>query len=230
MEINKHREDRWNRIYAEYRPVDLRDVTLSVEPLFDTCLMMFAKKTTHVLDFGCGTGDILFQYAQYKAKSKGVGIDLAEKGIAFAKETSKMSQYRNLHFFEGDESFLKNFETGQFDGIILSNVLDVMSENLSHDTVVELNRILKNGGYWFIKLNPFYSSNELREMDYEKIGHHMYGEKGELYLRQESTSYWMKFFNKIGAVERYVEFPYNWQPGMNRIFLVKKNKKIKMNF
>lgn len=81
-------KDMWNDIYAESKPVDLRHTVLSVEPLFDTCLMMFAEKTNSVLDFGCGTGDILFQYAQYKRKSKGVGIDSAEKGIAFAKATT----------------------------------------------------------------------------------------------------------------------------------------------
>ncbi len=215
-------KDMWNDIYAESKPVDLRHTVLSVEPLFDTCLMMFAEKTNSVLDFGCGTGDILFQYAQYKRKSKGVGIDSAEKGIAFAKATTRLSGYRNLHFFEGDENFLDTFEPGRFDGIILSNVLDVMPESIGYDTALKLNRVLKDGGYWFIKLNPFYSAEELKGMEYEEMGPHMYGENGILRLKQEPTPYWMEIFNKIGQVERYVEFPYEWQSGMNRIFMIKK--------
>lgn len=226
MGIYKHKEDIWNEIYGEGKPTDLRNVTLSVEPLFDTCLMMLAGKTECVLDFGCGTGDILFQYAQHKRKCKGVGIDPAEKGISFAKETAKMSGYRGLHFFEGDESFLDTFEPGRFDGIILSNVLDIMPESVGYDTVVKLNRVLKDGGYWFIKLNPFYSAQELKNMDYEEIGPHMYGENGMLRLKQEATPYWMEIFNKIGKLERYVEFPYEWQPGMNRVFLIQKCQSI----
>lgn len=217
-----YKKDLWNEIYAESKPVDLRTMTLNVEPLFDTCLMMFSHKTSNVLDFGCGIGDILFQYAQYKRKPKGVGIDLAEEGINFAKKTAKLSEYRNLHFFEGDESFLDTFEDNRFDGIILSNVLDVMPESVGYETALKLNRVIKEGGYWFIKLNPFYSSDEISNMQYEEIGPHMYGEKGILRLKQEPTPYWMEIFNKIRQVERYVEFPYEWQPGMNRVFMIKK--------
>lgn len=219
-------KDRWNAIYEESKPVDLRQMSLSVEPLFDTCLAMFAEKTNRVLDFGCGTGDILFQYVQYKKKVRGVGIDPSEKGIAFAQDTAKMSGYSNLRFFEGDESFLETFESGSFDGIILSNVLDIMPESVGYDTVLELNRVLKDGGYWFIKLNPFYSSEELEDMEYEEMGPHLYGEKGVLCLKQEPTPYWMEIFNKVGVVERYLEFPYSWQPGMNRLFMIKKCENI----
>lgn len=59
-------------------------------------------------------------------------------------------------------------------------------------------------------------------MEYEEIGLHMYGEHGVLRLKQEDTDYWMKAFSRFGEVERYVEFPYTWQQGMNRIFLVRK--------
>lgn len=222
MELYRRKEEKWNDIYAESRPVDLRNRTLSVEPLFDVCLMMFADKTKRVLDFGCGTGDILFQYAQYNKDCRGVGIDPAEKGIAFAKETAKLSGYRNLHFFEGDGSFLDTFEPERFDGVILSNVLDIMPESIGYDTVKRLNRVLKDGGYWFIKLNPFYSPKELKNMEYEEVGPHMYGENGSLRLNQAPTPYWMDIFRHIGTLERYVEFPYDWQPGMNRVFLIRK--------
>ncbi|WP_373213429.1 hypothetical protein [Ruminococcus sp. 5_1_39BFAA] len=141
------------------------------------------------------------------------------------KKTAKLSGYRNVHFFEGDENFLDTFEEERFDGIILSNVLDVMTEDVGYHTLVNLDRVLCDGGYWFIKLNPFYSKEELQAMNYEEMGEHMYGEKGILHLKQESTPYWMKVFGEVGEVERYVEFPYEWQPGMNRIFLVKKRSR-----
>lgn len=224
MEVYEKQKDRWNEMYSDSDPVDLRKMELTVEPLFDTCLMMLAYKTSNVLDFGCGTGDILFQYAQYKKKGTGVGIDPAEKGVAFAKETVKKSGYKNLHFFRGDADFLDMFDAGKFNGIILSNVLDVMTKDQSSEVLLKLDRVLSEGGYWFIKLNPFYSEEELAEMEYEDLGEHMYGENGVLYLRQENTPYWMEIFNKFGEVERYVEFPYTWQPGMNRIFLVKKKR------
>ena len=44
--------------FKECTPVDLRKLDLKVETMFDEALKLFAEKTTNVLDFGCGTGDI----------------------------------------------------------------------------------------------------------------------------------------------------------------------------
>ena len=86
-------------VYSESEPVDLRNVTLRVEPLFDTCLKMLASKTDRVLDFGCGTGDILFQYVQCSKKGRGVGVDVAENGINFAKKDCKIEWLPECSFF-----------------------------------------------------------------------------------------------------------------------------------
>ena len=51
----------WNETYSECKLVDLKGKPLSVEPMFDICLDIFASKCKKVLDFGCGTGDIIFQ-------------------------------------------------------------------------------------------------------------------------------------------------------------------------
>ena len=56
----------WNQVFKECTPVDLRTLDLQVETMFDEALKLFAQKTTNVLDFGCGTGDISFQYLQYQ--------------------------------------------------------------------------------------------------------------------------------------------------------------------
>lgn len=215
-------KDFWNRVYSECTPVDLRTLTLTVEPTFDACLRLFGEKTKRVCDFGCGTGDILFQYAQYYPDHYGIGIDESESGIAFANQTAKLSNYHNYKFIVGDTDTLSEFQDGEFDGIILSNVLDVMPERISNETVQALNRILKDQGYWFIKLNPFYSRDEIKEMDYQEIGMHMYVEDGVLRLRQESTLYWINYAHHLGKVERILEFEYPWQEGLNRLFLVRK--------
>lgn len=185
----------WNEIYSECQPVDLRKINLTVEPGFDGILKEFGEKTSRVLDFGCGTGDIIFQYMQDFPKKKGVGIDKAEKGIAFAKETAKLSGYNRLHFFNGNSEMLDDFENGEFDGIILSNVLDVMPESVDETVLKRLDRVLTPGGYWFIKMNPYYTTKELRELDYESKGNHLYEEDGILRLHQETTNHWKKYSN-----------------------------------
>ena len=212
----------WNEIYSEYNPVDLRKINLTVEPGFDGCLKEFGSKTNRVLDFGCGTGDIIFQYIQYFPDKKGVGIDEAEKGIEFAKKTAEISKYQEVHFFTGGSDLLLDFEDEEFDGIILSNVLDVMPEDMDESLLKNLDRVLKKGGYWFVKLNPYYTVKELRQFDYENEGGHLYEEEGILKLHQETTNHWKKIFQSYGQIERYMEFLYPWQEGLNRLFLIKK--------
>ena len=55
----------WNETYSECKLVDLKGKPLSVEPMFDICLDIFASKCKKVLDFGCGTGDIIFQCYEF---------------------------------------------------------------------------------------------------------------------------------------------------------------------
>ena len=45
----------WNRVFEECIPVDLRNLDLKVEPMFDEALKLFAEKTTKILGFGSGT-------------------------------------------------------------------------------------------------------------------------------------------------------------------------------
>ena len=211
----------WNSVYRESPSADLSKEELTVEPMFDGCLRYFAEHTRRVLDFGCGSGDILFQYHQYTPKNRGVGIDESKEGICSAKKTAQLRGYQNLNFFEADVSMLDIFETGEFDGIILSNVLDVMPENVAIDLLDRLDHITKKNGYWFIKLNPYYTQEELKSFGYHQLQPRLYDDQGVLRLRQESTGYWEEVLDRYGTIEDYLEFSYPWQKGMNRLLLLK---------
>ena len=83
----------WNQVFKECTPVDLRKLDLKVETMFDEALKLFAEKTTNVLDFGCGTGDI--------STHKVLGIDASKVGIQyniifFIKTCFQLYQYGNL--------------------------------------------------------------------------------------------------------------------------------------
>lgn len=95
----------WNEIYSEYQAVDLRNTDMRWNRALIT-VAGIRRKTSYVLDFGCGTGDIIFQYIQNFPGKKGVGIDEAERGIEFARKTANMSGYRGLHFFTGNQQYV----------------------------------------------------------------------------------------------------------------------------
>ena len=231
----------WNQVFKECTPVDLRTLDLQVETMFDEALKLFAQKTTNVLDFGCGTGDISFQYLQYQPTHKVLGIDASKTGIEFATETARLSDYKTATFLEGMFSFflssyyifffktatflegtdhtVKQLEENSFDGVILSNVLDVMPKDVSKEVVEDLERVLKPGGYWFIKMNPYYSKEELESFGYENMGNNIYEENHIMRLRQATTNYWKERFARFGKEIIYLEFEYPWQEGMNRLFV-----------
>lgn len=224
MEAYERETDMWNKIFEEYQPMDLRGMELKVEPMFDEALELFAGKTKRVLDFGCGTGDISFQYLQSQPDNQIVGVDKAETGIRFAKETARLSHYRKTNFLTGGEELLDLFHKKNYDGVILSNVLDVMPKDVSCETMQRLNQLLKSDGYWFIKMNPYYSKEELDSFGYQKKGENLYEEEGILHLRQATTEYWKKQLSELGEIIIYLEFQYPWQKGMNRLFVIKKKQ------
>ena len=59
---------------------------------------------------------------------------------------------------------LAGFGAGEFDGVILSNVLDVMPKKADESVLRNLDRVLAPGGYWFIKLNPFLFPQGLKKV------------------------------------------------------------------
>lgn len=212
----------WNQVYSECELVDLNGEKLEVEPTFDACLKVFAQNTRRVLDYGCGTGDILFQCADFNYLTYGMGIDRSEVGIHYAEKMAHLNHYHQLDFVTGDIDYLKQMDDECFDGIILSNVLDVTPQDIARTIFTELTRILKPEGYLFLKLNPYASQEELIQLGLTPIGDNLYAEDGVLRLHELDTQSWCHILENSYNIERYLEFPYPWQEGMNRLFLLKK--------
>ena len=155
----------WNDTYSECKLVDLKGKPLSVEPMFDICLDIFASKCKKVLDFG----DIIFQCYEFGNTSYGLGVDVSETGINYATKMAKINNYDNLEFKVGNISALDSYEDGSFDGIILSNVLDVMPKNVAAEAFSKLTRLIPKGGLMFVKLNPYYEEGYLESFGFKPI-------------------------------------------------------------
>ncbi len=212
----------WNVTYSNEKICDLSCQPLTVEPMFDARLSLFSEECPYVLDYGCGTGDILFQCFQNGNTASGLGVDLSDTGIRFARQTADKSGYSELNFLQGDISVLSQYEAGAFDGIILSNVIDVMPFETAHSLFNRLTELLTDQGLIFLKLNPFYSKEELASLGLIPLKDTLYQKDGILCLNELPTASWYNFFEPSFLVERYLEFPYDWQKGMNRLFLLRK--------
>lgn len=212
----------WDKVYASCNLEDLTGLELSVEPTFDACLTIFSENSERVMDFGCGTGDILFQCAQYGNLEYGIGIDRSEVGIKFGKQMVNLNHFKQLDFIVGDITQVSQMEEESFDGIILSNVLDVIPKDTAETILKELTRLLKKDGLMFIKLNPYVNDNKLKELGLNCFYDNLYEKDGYLRIRRIETSELERQFEENFCIERYLEFPYPWQDGMNRLFLLRK--------
>lgn len=212
----------WNKTYSKCKIVDLKGKSLSVEPMFDICLDIFASKCKNILDFGCGTGDIIFQCYEFGNMYFGLGVDLSSAGIEFARKMTTVNNYKGLNFDIGDISYFDGYEEGSFDGIILSNVLDVMPKDVAVKTFNRLTELLSPKGLMFVKLNPYYDKADMEEWNMTQIKDNLFEEDGVLRYRELDTASWKQSFEKSYNILRYLEFPYPWQEGMNRLFLLQK--------
>lgn len=190
--------------------------------MFDICLDIFASKCKNILDFGCGTGDIIFQCYEFGNMDFGLGVDLSSAGIEFARKMTTVNNYKGLNFDIGDISYFDGYEEGSFDGIILSNVLDVMPKDVAVKTFNRLTELLSPKGLMFVKLNPYYDKADMEEWNMTQIKDNLFEEDGVLRYRELDTASWKQSFEKSYNILRYLEFPYPWQEGMNRLFLLQK--------
>ena len=97
-----------------------------------------------------------------------------------------------------------------------------VSKNIAAETFSKLTRLLPKGGLMFVKLNPYYEEGYLESFGFKPIANNLFEEDGVLRYREVDTASWKQAFEKYYEIIRYLEFPYPWQEGMNRLFLLQK--------
>lgn len=87
-----------------------------------------------VVDFGCGTGDLLFQLAG-KIHS-GIGIDYSQSLIAYAQRRMEREQIGNLNFIQMDLN--EHFPKNQADYAIASLFFHVLPRDCAHQLLKQM--------------------------------------------------------------------------------------------
>ncbi len=98
-------------------------------------------KNTHVLDVGCGTGYQLLRMAS-KIKA-GVGVDLADRMIAFARKQQEKEGVDHLSFDLASADDLSQFGDNEFDLATMTLVLHEMDTELRIPALKEMARVSK---------------------------------------------------------------------------------------
>lgn len=101
------------------------------------------KKDGKVLDFGCGSGNLLFRFV--KNGYKCWGIDLSPLAIKYINRKIKQQQLRQLEAHVGDETYLFNKKNReQFDAVVSGETIEHIKDDAR--VVKGFYNVIKKGG------------------------------------------------------------------------------------
>ncbi len=202
-----------NAYYRTLRPGTPKDGTLSPEVL-NRAVDWLCRDSRAVLDFGCGSGGLSFACALRGVDSV-LGIDGAEEGVRYARACGEaLPQCR---FLQGSVELLKDLQEGQFDGLILSNILDNLRPEDSADVLRESARALAPGGKALVKLNPFLTAWQIQEWNIRVLEEDLLDDG--LLLWNKPDAFWVETLSRYYSEIRQLDVYYQEADQHNRLFL-----------
>ncbi|MGD2249973.1 MAG: class I SAM-dependent methyltransferase [Candidatus Methanofastidiosia archaeon] len=210
----------WDAVFAQKKPVNPENplppgIEEGVEWLVNTCVS--------IIDFGCGRGSIVLRCAVLGANSV-VGIDISLEGINIAEHAVAEYNVPGAVFICGELSELSKFKENEFDGGILSNIVDNVHPEDAAILLEEYHRILNFSGRVFLTLNPYFPAEVLEKWNVEEIAENFYKEESGLYFwnvsDDEMTDVLSDYFSIVKKAE--VELPEHEQ--VNRVYYLENKK------
>ena len=177
----------------------------------------------NVLDYGCGGG-----WASFIASKSGAhqvtAVDLGEDIIETVKTYAKSYNINNVMAKKIEPDWLKTVPDKTYDGLISSNVLDVVPIETAQEIIKQLARIVTDNAKVIISLN-FYMSEEMAQKRNIQLMEHKYLiMNGVLRLTSLKDEEWEALFSPYFKV---IKLDYFAWPGeakeTRRLFILKKN-------
>jgi len=212
-------EDDKNEILNEMKEDDYKSLAPSakliraVEELHDL---------NNVLDYGCGIGWASIICA--KKNSFVTSVDVTESSLELLKLYSNVFNVNDkINIIKIDSSWLKGENDNKYDGIISSNVLDVLPKRMSEEIVKEFYRILKNDSYLIVGLNYYIEPNKAREAKMNINDDNELYIDGVLRLLDKSDDEWIELFSKYFNIEKLEYFAWEGEDNeRRRLFYLRK--------
>ncbi len=187
----------------------------------EKCLDWLVKGGSSIIDFGCGNGKLLLRCLAKGAK-KGIGIDISSEGIKKAEKFLEENGLEDrIDFIKGGTEVLSTLEDNDFDGGILSNIIDNLIPEDAIEVLDEFGRIIKPDGKIFLKLNDYVEPKEMEAYNTEKIDENLYREEEGLYLWNLKEDYIEDILKERFVIERKVEVEFKEHDQINRLFYLR---------
>ena len=176
----------------------------------------------NVLDYGCGLGWASIICA--KSNSFVTAVDVIDSGLELLKLYSKVFKIENkINILKIDSSWLSREADNKYDGIICSNVLDVLPSKMSEEIIKEFSRILKKDSSLIIGLNYYIDPVKAKEAKMNINDDNELYIDGVLRLLDKSDDEWKQLFSKFFNVEKLEYFAWQGEDTeRRRLFFLKK--------
>ncbi|MBE5960686.1 MAG: class I SAM-dependent methyltransferase [Lachnospiraceae bacterium] len=213
-------KEQWNTIFKK-GAVTVPQVRETGNKTFDAALDWLCEDTERILDFGCGSGSVLF-YCALRGTRKHIGIDMSEEGIGLAMKRKEMMKCGEYLFLDGSTERLKGWNDNSIDAVVLSNVIDNMYPDDAKELLEEIRRILRPDGKALIKVNPYLSKKQQLELNISEISGNLLDDG--MLLWNNTTEEWKRLFHQYFTSVQYKDVYYREYDMHNRMFLARKEE------
>ncbi|XFA98571.1 class I SAM-dependent methyltransferase [Candidatus Izemoplasma sp. B36] len=221
-EANEKLINFWDEWFKKVEPQKINPDDAKIGNELDQYLKELGDVSEKILDLGTGTGYGLLMAKLLGKKVKyGLGIDPAKNAINYIEKTCELSGIKDVEFRVGNHKNLNDFSDGYFDGIICSNVLDVVPEETSNDMIKEISRLLKPNGLFVLKINFYLTDELIKKINMEEVAKNTYTINGIVRGLNFTVDEWVKRLKefelvKTGEFERIKNGP------KDRVLMLKK--------
>lgn len=205
MDIGKTNQDLisfWDKQFERLEAEAINVEDLTVDNPLDEMLVDLGNQCERILDYGCGSGyGIFVSSLMGKHVKEGIGIDTSKHAIDFCKKTAQKSNIKNLSFIQGSEEVLDIYKDKPFDGIICSNVLDVIPYETSESLIQTLTDVLKKGGYFLLKINFYLTEALIEKIHMQALDERSYAMNGILRGVNLTNQVWIERFKGFDCIK-----------------------------
>ncbi|WBW96909.1 class I SAM-dependent methyltransferase [Oceanirhabdus sp. W0125-5] len=214
----------WQKVFAQKEELTKgRDYRKEINVIdLEKGIQWISSGSEKILDYGCGNGAMIQRALAYGV-DKIYGIDICENAIRQAINVVKEYHLEDKSSFQiGGVEALQKIQDCEFDGVILSNIIDNMIPEDSLRVLDEVARILKPSGKLLLKINPYIEEEKRIEWKFEELEEEFYKETTGLYLWNLTEEKINKILDEKFIIEERIEVYYEEHDMSNRMYYVRK--------
>lgn len=213
----------WDSFFQQYKPMKIDKGDVKVENDLDKELAFIGNHANRVLEIGTGSGyGLLATKLLGNTVTEMVGFDPSQVAVDYLNETLKLSDIHGVSLHCRDHHMMEELDDHSFDAVITLNVLDVLEPEVGQYIIKHIDRIIKPGGYFLLKLNFYLDQEVLKKMPLTLRYDNVYEMNGVIRAVNYTALEWAAMFPSFKLL-RETEYERIKDGPKDRVLLFQKN-------